>query len=116
MTQEEFDNGPILRLFQVQTKPGRAQDLLEKFATTSIQVVQGEPGNQGCFFGRGTVTDEDYVVFASIWQDMDAVRARFGEDWQVSFLPPGYSDLIEDCSVRHIELSAGWHVNLGGSR
>jgi hypothetical protein len=52
------------------------------------------------------------VVFASIWKDLDAVKERFGEDWQVSFLPAGYEDLIDECSVRHIDLSAGWHVQM----
>jgi len=105
-------NGPILRLFEVQSKPGCAAELVAKFATTSSDVVRHEPGNQGYFFGRGVDRDEDVVVFASVWRDLDAVKQRFGADWQRSFLPPGYEALIEDCSVRHIDLSAGWHVQL----
>ena len=113
MKHEEPSRGPILRLFQVQAKPGCAAKLVEKFAVTSVEVVSGEPGNQGYFFGKGVVSDEDYVVFASIWQDLDAVEARFGDAWQTSFLPPGYEDLIEECSVRHIDLGSGWHVDFG---
>ena len=112
MNKEETGSGPILRLFQVQTKPGRAKELIEKFAVTSADVVRGEPGNQGYFFGEGVASDEDYVVFASVWQDLSAVKARFGEAWQTSFLPPGYDALIDECSVRHIDLSAGWKVGL----
>lgn len=113
MNKGEVENtGLILRLFQVQAKPGRAGELMEKFATTSAEVVKGEPGNNGFFFGRGVVQDGDYVVFASIWKDLDAVQNRFGDKWQQSFLPPGYEALIEECSVRHINLEEGWHVEL----
>lgn len=112
MQNRELHAGPILRLFQVQAKPGCTRDLMEKFATTSAAVVKGEPGNKGLFFGQGVAQDDDYVVFASIWSDLDAVKTRFGEEWQTSFLPPGYEAMIEDCSVRHIDLSQGWHVQI----
>ena len=104
--------GPIMRLFQVRAKPGCAPALREKFATTSADVVQGKPGNHGYFFGQGVAQDDDQMVFASIWRDLDAVKDRFGDAWQSSFLPPGYEDLIADCSVTHIDVSAGWHVDL----
>jgi len=112
MQDETPGHGPILRLFQVRTQPGRAQELIKNFATTSADVVRNEPGNEGYFFGHGVPGDEDYVVFASVWRDMQAVKARFGDDWQTSYLPPGYKDMIEECSVRHLDLSAGWHVRL----
>ncbi len=112
MAHDDATIGPVLRLFQVQTKAGCADELVRKFATTSADVVQGEPGNKGYFFGQGVDVDGDYVVFASVWADLNAVKKRFGNDWQVSFLPPGYEDLIEDCSIRHINLAKGWHVQL----
>ena len=112
MTNETTNSGPILRLFQVNTKPGCAAELTAKFGVTSAEVVQGHPGNQGYFFGHGDGSDEDYVVFTSVWRDLDAVKARFGDAWRQSFLPPGYEDLIEECSVRHIDVGAGWHVDV----
>ena len=106
--------GPIMRLFEVQAKPGCAQELIEKFSTTSSSVVRDEPGNRGYFFGQGVEADDGFVVFASIWADLEAVKTRFGDDWQRSFLPPGYEALIESCSVRHVDLSSGWHVEPNG--
>ena len=104
--------GTILRLFQVRTKPGCAAELVRKFGTTSADVVQNEPGNRGYFFGHGVAEDTDRVVFASLWRDLDAVKERFGDDWQMSFLPPGYEALIETCSVQHFNIGSGWHVRL----
>ncbi len=114
MTEAPLSAGPILRLFQVQAKPGCVDTLMNKFATTSADVVRGEPGNEGYFFGRGVANDQGMVVFASVWANMDAVKKRFGEDWQESFLPEGYADLIDTCSVHHIDMTTGWHVPAGG--
>ena len=62
--------------------------------------------------GQMIETESDRVVFASLWSDLDAVQARFGETWRDSLLPPGYETLIESCSVTHFDLSAGWHVKI----
>ncbi len=103
-------DGPVLRVFEVRTKPNCADKLLENFATTSAQVVSGEPGNRGYFFGRCVESDGDVVIFVSVWQNLAAVQERFGDDWQVSYMPDGYDDLIETCSVRHFDLAGAWHV------
>ena len=110
MEREMTIDGPVLRLFEVRTKEGCVDELIQKFATTSAQVVRDEPGNVGYFYGRIVESDDNSVIFASMWQDMDAVKDRFGGDWQSSYLPPGYEDLIDECTVRHFDLSSGWHV------
>ena len=102
--------GPILRLFEVKTKDGCLESLLHKFATTSAEVVANEPGNVGYFFGTLLNSNDDTVIFASVWDDTEAIRRRFGAEWQASFLPDGYQDLIESCSVRHFDMQSGWHV------
>ncbi|MGI9408790.1 MAG: antibiotic biosynthesis monooxygenase family protein [Hyphomicrobiaceae bacterium] len=102
--------GPVLRVFEVRTKPNCADELLGKFATTSAQVVTGEPGNHGYFFGHCVEGDGNVVLFVSVWKDLAAVKAKFGDAWQVSYMPDGYTDLVEECSVRHFELNGGWHV------
>ena len=104
------NQGPILRVFEVRTKPGCADQLLQKFSTTSAKVVQGQPGNNGYFFGNCVQGGDNVVVFASVWKDLDAVKERFGNDWQMSYLPVGYEDLIEECSIRHFDVGSGWHV------
>ena len=102
--------GPVLRMFEAHMKPGCAEKLLQNFATTSAEVVRSEPGNRGYILGRCVQGDENTVMFISVWNDLAAVKERFGDDWQVSYLPEGYADLIEKCSVRHFDMSKGWHV------
>ena len=91
----------VLRVFDVRAKPGQVSALREKLASTSIDVVRGEPGNVGHYFGRLHSAAGDELVFISIWSSLEAVKARFGDSWEKSFLPPGYEALIEDCSIRH---------------
>ena len=79
-------DGPILRLFEVKVKDGCQELLLQKFAKTSAEVVADEPGNAGYFFGKILDSSEDIVIFASVWDDLDAIRLRFGADWRSSFL------------------------------
>ena len=73
-------------------------------------MVSGEPGNRGYFFGRCIEGDGDVVLFVSVWKDLAAIQERFGADWQESYMPDGYADLIEHCSVRHFDLDGGWYV------
>ena len=110
MGDEKRNPGPIMRLFQVKIKKGRANTLLHQFATTSATIVRDKPGNVGYFFGKGVAADDDRLVFASFWKDPESVKQHFGDDWQSSYLPEGYENLIEECSVCHIDLSDGWFV------
>jgi hypothetical protein len=45
------------------------------------------------------------VVFESIWRDLDAVKVAFGDAWQQSYLPEGYSALMTAHSVHHFLVS-----------
>jgi hypothetical protein len=45
------------------------------------------------------------VVFESVWRDVDAVKEAFGDGWQQSYLPEGYSVLITAYSVHHFLVS-----------
>ncbi len=116
MTSQTNPDGPVLRIFEVEAKPGCVETLLESFGTTSAAVVRDEPGNRGYFFGRCVREGSNHIMFVSVWADLDAIKARFGDDWESSYLPPGYEDLIESCSIRHIDAGGGWHVRLEPSR
>ncbi len=112
MESKRAEDGPIMRLFQVRVKDGCADELLRQFATTSADVVRSEPGNRGYFFGQGVAADGNKLVFASFWANLEAVKQRFGEDWQASYLPAGYQDLIEEHSICHLNVGDGWFVDM----
>lgn len=93
----------ILRVFDVRAKSGKAELLKHKLADTSVDVVKDKPGNLGYFFGENLSSDEHDLVFISVWKDLESIKAHFGEDWEQSFLPPGYEEIIEHCSIKHIQ-------------
>ena len=93
----------ILRIFEVRAKPGNAGLLKQKLSDTSVAVVNGKPGNLGYFFGENLSSDENDLVFISVWKDLESIKSLFGEEWEDSFLPEGYDKLIESCSIKHIE-------------
>ena len=102
-------NGSVLRVFEARVIPGCAPQLSHNFATTSGDVVAGQPGNQSHFVGQRVTDDGEVLVFVSVWESLDAIRSRFGDEWENSHLPAGYEALIEECSVKHIALESDWH-------
>ncbi|MEM9150320.1 MAG: antibiotic biosynthesis monooxygenase [Cyanobacteria bacterium P01_F01_bin.3] len=94
----------ILRIFEVRAIPGNAQLLKQKLSDTSVSVVKGKPGNLGYFFGANLTSDENDLVFISVWEDLESIKSLFGKDWEESFLPEGYDEIIESCSIKHIEV------------
>lgn len=95
----------ILRVFDVRAKAGKARLLKQKLSDTSVSVVKGKPGNLGYFFGENISSDGNDLVFISVWESLDSVKLHFGEEWEKSFLPEGYEELIESCSIKHIEFN-----------
>lgn len=93
----------ILRIFEVRAKPGNAELLKQKLSDTSVSVVDGKPGNLGYFFGENISSDGNDLVFISVWKDLESIKSLFGKQWEESFLPEGYDEIIESCSIRHIE-------------
>ena len=77
--------------------------LKQKLSDTSVSVVKGKPGNLGYFFGESISADGKDLVFISVWDNLDSVKSHFGEEWEKSYLPEGYDEIIESCSIRHIE-------------
>jgi len=92
-----------MRVFEVRAKPGNVDVLKQKLSDTSVSVVNGKPGNLGYFFGENLSSDENDLVFISVWKDLESIKSLFGEEWKESYLPEGYDEIIESCSIKHIE-------------
>ena len=94
----------ILRIFEVRAKSGNAELLKQKLSDTSVSVVEHKQGNLGYFFGDNLTSDENDLVFISVWEDLESIKSLFGEEWEESFLPEGYDEIIESCSIKHIKI------------
>jgi quinol monooxygenase YgiN len=96
---------PIVRVFRARARRGCERALADKLATSSVEVVQGQPGFLGYLAGGQANESQREFIFASIWADAEAIKACFGKEWRVSLLPPGYTELVEECSVNHYHLT-----------
>ena len=62
MSDQKTFSGSILRIFEARAKPGCADALAKKFATTSVDVVKDQSGNQRYFFGKSISGEDDVLV------------------------------------------------------
>ena len=96
---------PIIRVFRARARQGCERALADKLATSSVEVVKGQPGFLGYLVAGPANESQHEFIFASIWADAEAIKSRFGQEWRASLLPPGYAELIEECSVAHYHLT-----------
>ena len=92
---------PIARVFRATAAPGSRDELLRRFHSSSAALVNSKMGCLGYRILEPIDASVLEVVFESIWCDLDAVKVAFGDAWQQSYLPEGYSALITGCSVHH---------------
>ena len=96
---------PIFRVFRARARQGCKGALADKLATSSVQAVKGQPGFLGYLVAGPANESQREFIFASIWRDADAVKTRFGQEWRAPLMPPGYAELIDECSVEHYHLT-----------
>jgi quinol monooxygenase YgiN len=96
---------PIARVFRATAAPGCRDELLQKFHSSSAALVNSKVGCLKYRILESVDALAPEVVFESIWRDLDAVKVAFGDAWQQSHLPEGYSALMTAYSVHHFLVS-----------
>src|SRR5262245_8398387 len=96
---------PIARVFRATAAPGCRDELLQRFHSSSAALVNSKVGCLRYRILEPVDAAAPEVVFESIWRDLDAVKVAFGDAWQQSHLPEGYSALMTAYSVHHFLVS-----------
>jgi quinol monooxygenase YgiN len=96
---------PIARVFRATAAPGCRDELLQRFHSSSAALVNSKVGCLKYRILEPVDALAPEVVFESIWRDLDAVKVAFGDAWQQSHLPQGYSALMTAYSVHHFFVS-----------
>jgi quinol monooxygenase YgiN len=96
---------PIARVFRAAAAPGCRDELLQKFHSSSAALVNSKAGCPKYRILESVDASAPEVVFESIWRDLDSLKVAFGEAWQQSHLPEGYSALMTAYSVHHFLVS-----------
>ena len=96
---------PIARVFRATAAPGCRDELLQRFHSSSAALVNSKVGCLKYRILEPVDASAPEVVFESIWRDLDSVKVAFGDAWQQSHLPEGYSALMTAYSVHHFLVS-----------
>jgi len=96
---------PIARVFRATAAPGCRDELLRRFQSSSAALVNSKAGCLGYRILESIDASAPEVVFESVWRDLDAVKAAFGDAWRQSYLPEGYAALMTAYSVHHFFVS-----------
>ena len=102
---------PIARVFRATAAPGCRDELLQRFHSSSATLVNSKAGCLKYRILEPVDASAPEVVFESIWRDLDAVKMAFGDAWQQSYLPEGYSALMTAHSVHHFLVSESSTTN-----
>jgi hypothetical protein len=72
----------IIRVFCARPKPGKADELAELVRDISIPFVDGQPGLVARHTGKGIGATGDEIVMISVWENLDAMKSKTGENWE----------------------------------
>jgi len=94
----------IIRVYRARPKPGAADELARLAEEVSIPFVEGQPGLQARFTGRGIGATGDELMMITVWEDLDAMKAMTGDDWESPVIPDErIEELIEESFLHHYE-------------
>lgn len=95
----------ILRVVRELVREEHA-DAYEPIVRDSVRHhLAGRPGLIDHWVGRPVGGGREWVV-ASLWADLDAVRAFAGADWRRIVLNDRQRDMLEESWVHHYEVAA----------
>src|SRR5262249_16892336 len=98
----ESDRAQLSEIVQ-RVRDGRLRT--QRFHSSSAALVNSKTGCLKYRILEPVDASAPEVVFESIWSDLDAVKVAFGDAWQQSYLPEGYSALMTAYSVHHFFVS-----------
>ena len=92
----------ILRITRTRVRHGheeRVADVLRRM-TASMGSI---PGLRSAEFGRAFEEADMWFIAITRWDDIDAIRAVYGDSWPHSSILPGAEEYILETKVEHFE-------------
>ena len=97
----------IMRIFQVVTRPGKAEEFGRFFHETAIPLMSGTEGIVQVLPGAPCADTPREFSFVMVWESLDALKAFVGEDYQSPHIDPAEAELIESRTIKHYDLVEG---------
>lgn len=94
----------IMRIFQVTTREGKEAEFAEFFHQTAIPLMKGTKGIVTVLPGAPRAESPREFSFVMVWEDLDALKAFVGEDYDSPHIDPAEAELVESRRISHYEL------------
>jgi quinol monooxygenase YgiN len=92
----------IVRVFRARPKPGMAATLEQRLREDVIPEVAAAAGLVSYQAGRPHGATGEFLMI-TVWDDLAAVRAFAGDDYEQPVLYADTAELIEEMSLQHYE-------------
>lgn len=94
----------IMRIFQVQVRPGKEKEFERFFHETAIPMMRETEGIVQVFPGAPRADSPREFSFVMVWENLDALKAFVGEDYQSPHIDPAEAELVESRTIKHYDL------------
>ena len=93
----------IIRIFQVVTRPGKEEEFGKFFHETAIPLMKSTKGIVNVIPGAARAETPREFSFVMIWEDLDALKAFVGENYDTPHIDPAEAELVESRSIKHYD-------------
>ena len=94
----------IMRIFQVVVRPGKEAAFASFFHETAIPLMKGTKGIVSVLPGAPMPDSPREFSFVMVWEDLDALKAFVGDDYENPHIDPAEAELVESRTIRHFTL------------
>ncbi|MFY0691046.1 MAG: hypothetical protein JXR14_03895 [Paracoccaceae bacterium] len=94
----------IVRIFQVRTRPGKEAAFGKFFHDTAIPLMKSTKGLVTVLPGAPLPETPRDFSFVMVWEDLDALKAFVGEDYNSPHIDPAEAELVEERRISHYAL------------
>ena len=96
----------IVRIFQVETQPGKEAEFADFFHNTAIPLMRAQDGLVQLIPGAPRAETPNLFSMVMVWRDLDAMKAFVGEDWRSAHILPEEAALVKARTITHYDLVA----------
>ncbi|WP_424985033.1 putative quinol monooxygenase [Microbulbifer sp. S227A] len=94
----------LMRIFQVTTRPGKEEAFARFFHETAIPLMKQTEGIIQVLPGAARADSPQEFSFVMVWQDLAALKAFVGDDYQNPHIDPAEAELVASRSIKHYDL------------
>ena len=100
----------IVRIFQVTVHDGKRAAFEDFFRNTALPLMKSQPGLVSLTACTPRAETPDDFCMVMVWQDLAAMKAFVGEDWQSAHIHPDEAELVKARTISHYELAENWQA------